>query len=238
TVEIAYTAFMNHSVELADGTRLPILIRKHRSARRMVIRYHPLKAAIGLTLPRYASVRQGLRFVDEKRGWIEKQLHEKSGRIPFAGGQTIPVLGKTYTLKHVGGRGVVTAQGDEILVAGAEDFMARRVREWLKKQAEKEIRTLAAHKSALVGVRVRKISLRDTHSRWGSCSHDGNLSFSWRLVFAPYEVLEYLVSHEVAHLKEHNHSAAFWAVVEELFPEYRKAERWLKAHGRGLYQYG
>src|SRR5262249_62094428 len=123
-------------------------------------------------------------------------------------------------------------------VPGDKQFMSRRVQEWLKVQIREEIVKLAQKKADQIGARVKRVSLRDTSSRWGSCSHDGNLSFSWRLVLAPYEVLEYLVSHEVAHIKEHNHSEKFWALVEKLYPDYEKAQHWLKAHGATLYAYG
>ena len=141
-------------------------------------------------------------------------------------------------IEHVGGRGVVRMENNFIIVPGDVGFMARRVREFLKAHAREEISRLAKDKAKRVGKTVKKISLRDTSSRWGSCSHDGNLSFSWRLVLAPHEVLEYLVAHEVAHLKEHNHSKAFWALVAQLFPAYEQAQQWLRRYGQKLYSYG
>lgn len=221
-----------------NNERLPILIRKHRKSRRMVLRYQPLRKAIGLTLPRYVSIRQGLHFIEEKREWLEREMQEHSHSVPLADGQIIPVLGTHYALKHIGGRGVVRIEGEAILVPGDEAFMARRVREWVKAQAREYVIGLAQEKSALVGRKVRGVALRDTSSRWGSCSHDGALSFSWRLVFAPREILEYVVCHEVAHLREHNHSDAYWNIVAQLFPNYPQAERWLKDYGHQLYGYG
>jgi len=228
---------MNYSITIS-GETLPILIRRHASARRIVIRYQPLAHALSLTLPRYVSIRQGLHFIEEKRRWIALRLKEKPPFVPFADGQAIPVLGRDYVLAHVGGRGVVHIDGDRIVVPGEASFMQRRVREWLKTQLRQEIDRLAGAKAQRIGVKLKKIVLRDTSSRWGSCSHDGNLSFSWRLVFAPAAVLEYMVSHEVAHLKEHNHSDAFWAVVESVYKDYTQAQRWLSAHGQTLYAYG
>jgi predicted metal-dependent hydrolase len=117
-------------------------------------------------------------------------------------------------------------------------FMARRVRDWLKQEARMRISELARQKATLIGKTVRQVSVRDTSSRWGSCSHAGNLSFSWRLILAPYEVFDYVVSHEVAHLQEFNHSDAFWAVVEQLSPGHERWRHWLAAHGPRLYAYG
>lgn len=242
----------------------------------MVIRYQALKQQVSLTLPRYVSIAKGLRFVEEKRGWIEKQLNEEARPVPFADGQMIPFMGKEYVIRHVGGRGVISLHppacggmkgGDDttmekpdvvetspppgatrhpppqagegiIIVPGEAEFLARRVREWLKRRAREEIVPRAEQKASEIGKRLKKISLRDTSSRWGSCSHDGNLSFSWRLIFAPAEVLDYLVCHEVAHLAHHNHGPAFWAAVRRLCPDYEKAQNWLKQHGRRLYAYG
>lgn len=230
---------MKHDYSITIGDELiPILIRRHSTSRRITIRYQPLQHTLSLTLPRYVGVRQGLRFVEEKRGWIERQLTAKPKPIPFADGQVIPMLGKDYTLHHVGGRGLIHIDGDCIFIPGDSAFMPRRVREWLKAQAREEIVRLAHSKAEQIGQKVRKISLRDTTSRWGSCSHDGNLSFSWRLILAPYPVLDYLVSHEVAHLAEHNHSAAFWKVVAHLYKDHEQAQRWLRAHGGKLYAYG
>jgi len=253
----------HYSIAIGNES-LPIVIRKRRGTRRMVIRYQPLQHVIRLTLPSYASIRQGLRFAEEKRSWIERQIASKPKHIPFADGQVIPMFGKNYTLCHVGGRGVVRAatQPDvgcrmldvkqkssltsdiqhltsgTILVPGDIAFMPRRLREWLKTRVKAEITQLAQSKAQQIGCPLKKISLRDTSSRWGSCSHTGNLSFSWRLVFAPYAVLDYMVCHEVAHLAEHNHGKEFWALVARLCPEHEKAERWLKTHGATLYAYG
>ena len=228
---------MSHSI-LIDGNSLPVIIRKHPKSRRMILRYQPLQHHVSLTLPRYVSIRQGLTFVEEKRAWLESQLTEKTQIIPLQDGQMIPVLGKRYTLRHTGGRGLIGIDGEHIMVPGDMAFMKRRVLEWLKRQGRNEITRLANEKSAIINKSVSRISLRDTSSRWGSCSHDGNLSFSWRLVFAPIEVLDYVVSHEVAHLRHLDHSPAFWSTVATLHPQYEKARHWLKANGQSLYAYG
>ena len=228
---------MSHTI-IIDGKQLPIIIRKHTKSRRMVIRYQPVQRHVALTLPRYVSIRQGLHFVEEKRAWIEARINEHSGHVPFIDGAVIPLLGKDYTLKHTSGRGLVRIEGNIIHVPGDTAFMHRRMREWVKRLAREEITALAKIHAAQIGKKLKKISLRDTSSRWGSCSHNGNLSFSWRLIFAPPEVLDYVVSHEVAHLREHNHSQAFWDIVEQLHPNSEKPRKWLKTHGQMLYTYG
>lgn len=227
----------NHFVDIGK-TLLPITIRKHRRSRRMIVRYQPLQKSVSLTLPHAVSIKQGLHFVSEKREWILKQFENYSGQTLFADGQIIPILGKEILLKHVGGRGSVS-EGENILyIHGDAEFIARRMRGYLAQKAKAEIVLLAKDFSEKLNVKIKKISLRDTSSHWGSCSYGGNLSFSWRLIFAPYEVLRYVVAHEVCHIKEHNHSAEFWDLVEAIYPEYKTAKNWLKTNGNLLYKYG
>lgn len=228
---------MSHTI-IIDGNTFPIIIRKHPRSRRMVIRYQPIQRKIGLTLPRYISVKQGLHFVEEKRSWLTRQIAEHQSDVPLMDGQVIPVLGKDYTLCHVGGRGVVTMEENRIMIPGDNLFLKRRVLEWMKRELRKTIMQLANEKAECIGKRIGKISLRDTTSRWGSCNHNGNLSFSWRLLFAPFEVLDYVVSHEVAHIKHLDHSTAFWSAVESLCPDYQSYRDWLKTHGTTLYRFG
>lgn len=175
--------------------------------------------------------------MNEKREWILRQVRQYSDAAGFGDGQVIPVLGRDIRLAHVGGRGTASERDGILQVHGDKEFMSRRVRAWLIKKAKAEIITLAEIFAARIGVRTGNISLRDTISRWGSCSSSGNLSFSWRLVFAPYEVLEYIVAHEVAHIREHNHSPAFWRVVAQICPEYATYRDWLRKNGRLLYLY-
>jgi len=246
---------------------LPVVVSKRKGARSMVLRYQPVAQALTLTLPWHVSVSRGLKFIEEKRAWVLRELTAHPQKVPFTDGQTIPVLGAEYKIVHVGGRGVVTAipsprggglgrghdsaqqnnaplltsplkGGGIIEVPGDEAFMARRVCEWIKKQTEHAIRVNAEEKAEKLGCKIKKITLRDTRSLWGSCTSGGNLSFSWRLAFASPEVLDYLVAHEVAHLAELNHGPAFWKTVGELCPHWKKSRRWIKKYGNTLYRYG
>ncbi|MDX1975295.1 MAG: SprT family zinc-dependent metalloprotease [Rickettsiales bacterium] len=221
-----------------DNQLLPVLFRKHPTSRRIIIRYQSHDRFVCVTLPRYATIRQGLRFVEEKQSWIAAQMQRVPVSYPFEPGQIIPVLGVPHQLVHIGGRGVVTASDGQITVPGEVEFMARRVRDFLRKHAQREIEQLVQHKASLIGVAAKKIVLRDTRSHWGSCTHRGHLSFSWRLVLAPYEVLDYVVAHEVAHLAELNHSPRFWRLTQQLCPQMDNAKGWLSEHGDHLHRYG
>ena len=226
-----------YNIAIHDQT-FPVFIRRHKTARRIVLRYQPLRGAIGITLPRYATLRQGLDFLASKQEWIAGEVLHHRRKIPFQDGEMIPVLGRNYTFKHAGGRGIVTVTDDTILVHGAPEFMARRMRDWIKHTAYETISLLAHAHAMQLDVSIKKISVRDTGSHWGSCSAEGRLSFSWRLAFAPKEVLEYVVCHEVAHLVELNHSKAFWRIVASLCPHWQASRVWLRQHGSELYRFG
>jgi predicted metal-dependent hydrolase len=123
-------------------------------------------------------------------------------------------------------------------VAGAPEHLPRRVRDYLKREAKRELEAASRRYAAMLGVTVKRVAVRDQTSRWGSCTSDGVLSYSWRLILAPSHVLDYLAAHEVAHLVEMNHSRAFWRAVARICPEWERAKGWLSAHGTALHRYG
>lgn len=217
---------------------LPITIRRSPRARRISLRVSQTTQEIELVYPMRGSEKRALAFLESKADWIKRQLAALPQIQPLTAGQVIPVLGKTYTIQHTAKTRGITAMGEGVLhVECLPEFVSRRVQDALKKYLKTRITTLVQEKAAQLGVSVKGIALRETTSRWGSCTADGRLSFCWRLVFAPSNILDYLVSHEVAHLKEMNHSQAFWRVVKSLHPNYDTARNWLKQHGNELYRY-
>lgn len=219
------------------NVRLPINITKRRTSRRLIVRYQPIKKSLSLTLPQATSIKQGLHFVNEKREWIAKQLLQYVNSSQPLHNMSIPILGNETRIEHVGGRGAVTEAEGVLQIHGDIEFMTRRIKKYLIDKLKSEIIILVKNNAEKLAVRTGSITLRDTSSRWGSCSIDGNLSFSWRLVFAPYEVLAYVVAHEVTHIREHNHSHKFWKLLESIYPGYEGPENWLKKNGRSLYSY-
>lgn len=218
--------------------RLPIQIKKHRTSRKLTVRYHPLRKCLALTLPQYVSIKQGLHFVSEKQEWILQQISHYNNYTSFSDGQVLPIFGKDIRLEHRGGRGIISEEDDVWLIHGDIEFIHRRVHKFICSKLEIEVSKLAEGFARQIGVKIKNITLRDTTSHWGSCSANGHLSFSWRLSFAPYEVLEYVVAHEVAHIREHNHSPDFWNLVAQIYPDFRKSKDWLKLNGKDLYKYG
>ncbi len=151
----------------------------------------------------------------------------------------VPVLGVDHVIRHAAGfRGATHRGANEIRVGGEPEFVARRVRDFLIKESRDELARRAKTKASVIGKRVAAVTVRDTRSRWGSCASSGRLSFSWRLILTPEPVFDYVVAHEVAHLREMNHSARFWALVATLTPEVEVPRAWLKANGARLLRFG
>ena len=217
---------------------LPLVIKRHASAKRICLRYNPTQHAISLTLPRRTRVADGLQFLLLKSQWLIDTLQEMPSQKQIKPGVVIPLMGRRIRIKHDATlRGSFKLEPELLTVGGDREFFARRVTEALKKIAAKEISKLAERDAAAIGRRINRITVRDTRSRWGSCSSTGNLSFSWRLVFAPKEVMEYVVAHEVAHLRHMNHSPSFWSAVERICSGYEPAKVWLRLHGKHLYRF-
>lgn len=217
---------------------LPLRIRRHQRAKRICLRYIPTDHAISLTLPRHTRVNDGLLFLMQKSEWLIATLRDMPCQKQIKPGVVIPLLGKRVRIKHDATiRGKWLLQDDVLSVAGSRDEFPERVTEALKHIARVRLSQLAENDAARIGRRIDRVTVRDTRSRWGSCSSTARLSFSYRLIFAPREVMEYVVAHEVAHLRHMNHSAAFWSCVEALCPEYEPAREWLKLHGKDLYRF-
>lgn len=213
---------------------LEITLRRSARARRFSLRVSRLDGRITLSLPTRARESEAMEFARAQEGWLRTAL----ARMPRADrvgiGSVIPVEGRTLRLVAGAGRRIM-ATDDSLIVPGDPDLAGARVQAWLKALARDRLVAASDHYAGLVGRKVTRVSLRDTRSRWGSCSHEGALMYSWRLILAPPEVLAYVAAHEVAHLLEMNHSDRFWAVVDRLYPGWQAQRRWLHAEGGALH---
>jgi predicted metal-dependent hydrolase len=222
-----------------DERKVPLVFRENRRAQRIIMRLDYGAASVVIVLPKRTSRQEGKRFALSNKDWIEERLDQLAEPVPFRHGTSIPFLGEPHRIRHrPNARGVVWCAEGEINVAGYEEHLPRRVHEWLKSEAKREIETRARDKADAIGKKITKISIRDTKSRWGSCTDEGELAFSWRLILAPRFVLDYVIAHEVAHLKEMNHGPRFWKLCRELSRSINPAREWLEAHGTDLYRYG
>ena len=212
--------------------------RRSARARRVSLRIDPRGGAIIVTLPGRASRKAGLALLMDNAGWVAERLAALPGAIPFADGATIPLHGIDRVIRHTGTPGPARLEGDTLLVGGDPAFLPRRVGDFLRAEARRELAALAMQKAALAGLRPRRVSLKDTKSRWGSCAADRSLAFSWRLVMAPRHVQDYVAAHEVAHLRHMNHGRDFWALVGTLTPHQEAAMAWLRDQGPALLRIG
>lgn len=222
-----------------------VAVRRSEQARRMTLRVRSAARDVTLTIPPGASRFAAQDFVERHVGWIEQRLARLPERIPFEPGETVPLRGVPHLIVHREAmRGLVRiepgARGGDPMIAvyGLPAHAPRRVADWLKRLAKDELAAAVDRHAAALGVSVGRLSIKDTKSRWGSCSATGDLSFSWRLILAPAHVLDYLAAHEIAHRLEMNHGPRYWANVARLFPDFEVSEAWLKAHGATLHRYG
>ena len=219
--------------------RVPLIYQTNKRARRIILRFDHGEGRIVVVLPRRATLAEGRRFALLNRGWIRDRLDLLPEPVPFRAGRSVPFLGVMHRIRHQPqARGVVWQEEGAIHVAGRAEHLARRIEDWLRREARREIERRARAKAELIGKRIAAITIRDPKSRWGSCSPRGQLSFSWRLILAPRHVLDYVVAHEVAHLKELNHGPRFWKLTAELTRDADGARAWLNEHGPLLHRYG
>ncbi|MEW6450366.1 MAG: SprT family zinc-dependent metalloprotease [Pseudomonadota bacterium] len=221
-----------------------VRVRRHRQARRYTLRIQAASREVILTMPPRGSLKEAKEFAQKHGGWIAARLCRLPVAAPFADGAVVPLRGAPHRVVHRPGvRGTVWTEvaenGEALLcVAGQAPHIERRVSDYLRREAHRDLE-VASHRAAeQLGVTVKRISVRDQSSRWGSCSTTGVLSYSWRLILAPPFVLDYLAIHEVAHLVEMNHSPRFWRLVINLCPDANRAKTWLDVHGNDLHRYG
>jgi predicted metal-dependent hydrolase len=193
-----------------------------------------------VTVPRGTGERALRRFLDESTSWIARRLDEERERaslhaLGLAQPGTAWFAGERLVIRRVDGRPGAARRGS-ILVVGGPDPVAA-IERWYRREARRLVETAAEREAARLGLSYARISVRDQRTRWGSCSTLGTLSFSWRLALAPPEVLEYVVVHELLHLREHNHSRAFWRLLDEHRPGWRAQAGWLRKHGEELQAY-
>ena len=213
--------------------------RRSRRARRISLRIDPRGGAVVVTLPPRTGRTAGMALLMNHADWVAKRLAALPGPVPFADGAAVPLHGVEHRIRHDAGlRAGVRVEGRDILVSGEAAFLPRRVGDFFRAEARRRFCALVAEKAAQGQLEPRRITVKDTRSRWGSCAASRNLAFSWRLVMAPPQVQDYVAAHEVAHLRHMNHGPRFWALVRELTPHTDAAVAWLRAHGPRLLRIG
>ncbi len=211
---------------------VPVRLKRSSRARRFSLRVSRADGTVSLSLPLWAPETEALAFLKEREDWLRGHLARAPGRKRPEIGGTIPICGIERPIVAGTGRAARFAGGAVQVKDGAR--MPPRVRALLQALARERLVAASDRYAATLGKPFGRVSLRDTRSRWGSCSAKGDLMFSWRLIMAPTEVLDYVAAHEVAHLVEMNHSPAFWSTCARLYPEFEGPRAWLKTHGPHL----
>lgn len=222
--------------QLPGHPGIEITLRRSSQARRFSLRVSRLDGRVTLSLPARAREGEALAFAAGQADWIRRMV-ERAGRAVAAGpGAALPFEGRMVTVTPAQIR-APRIEGEALLVPEGAGAPGARVQAFLKVMARQRLSECADRHAGMLGRPYLRLTLRDPRSRWGSCAADGSLMFSWRLIMAPPEVLDYVAAHEVAHLAEMNHSEAFWAVVAGLMPGYAQHRAWLKKNGTALHGY-
>lgn len=212
-----------------------MVFKPHHRAKRMKLRYDAATNSAVITMPPRSKKNDAEKFVKQNLTWLEKQRMAAPVRQYLFPGFIIPFKGQDHLIIHKpDSTGRVLIQNNEIIIGGPLEGLPVRLENYLRKQARIEIEPIAKMMAFKINKKIKRIQIRDTKSRWGSCSSSGALSFSWRLIMTPPEILEYVVAHEVAHLEELNHSYKFWTVVDQLVDHAKNSRKWLKTKGQKL----
>ncbi|MCB9979387.1 MAG: M48 family metallopeptidase [Rhodospirillales bacterium] len=241
-MSLLFQNFLSRESQALPPDLPPVTVRRSARARRMALRLDPLSREVHLIIPERTSLKRAYDFARAHAVWIDRNLSSLPDPVPFVHGAVLPVFGKNRCVRVIQNPGVrstrIDLTDDEIVVLSNAVDPQARLRRRMILWAQEALDVRAREKSAQIGVFPRVIRVRDTKSRWGSCSPEGDLNFSWRLIFAPVEAMDYVVAHEVAHMRHMNHGPAFWALCRDLSTDFLTGHRWMRTQGYSLMRYG
>ncbi|MEM7299868.1 MAG: SprT family zinc-dependent metalloprotease [Pseudomonadota bacterium] len=226
-----------------DGQKRPVAVVENPRTKRLTLRLMPGSAGLKLTVPPRTPERDIREFLNRNKAWAAARLSRLPDVIQLEEGALVPFRGVEHLICTSGQmRGIVKHQmvdnQHSLIVPGQPEHVARRLTDFFKKEARAALTERSHIHAKTLGVKIAGISIRDTTSRWGSCSSSRRLSYSWRIILAPPDVLDYLAAHEVSHLREMNHSPRFWAHVKSICPHMETSKAWLRTNGALLHAVG
>jgi predicted metal-dependent hydrolase len=242
-------------------------LRRSPRAKRFSLKVSHTERAAILTLPNRGRVEDANAFLARHADWLKRQLERLPEPVPFVDGAIVPLRGELHRIKFAGPqrysrvvwnessadngappvnlgdlRNLSCLRADasipSLYVTGDREHAPRRFHDWLRAEVRRDLAVSVEKHAKTLACEPKRIAIRDQATRWGSCSTSGTLSFSWRLIFAPPFVLDYVAAHEVAHLREMNHGPRFWRLLRDTVPGMYKARSWLKANGAELHRFG
>jgi len=225
-----------------DGKPVAVTVRLNPRARRLIVKVHPSTGEVTIVAPSKRSVDHAIDFARGETDWIAQRLKQVPPPVPLGLGARILYRGEEHVIRRGEGRRTPAwidhEDGNRIIrVTGQSEHAGRRVHDFLKREARKVLEARSFEYAGYLGTAPKHLTVRDTASRWGSCSTQRSLSFSWRLILAPPFVLDYVVAHEVAHMREMNHGPRFWRLVEDLIGDTERPQVWLRESGSLLHRY-
>lgn len=232
-----------HNKRMVDFTDISphLNVKISPKAKRLALRLDSRARRVNLVIPKRASLKKAYEFAENHQSWIVDKINGLPSPVPYINGAVLPIMGTNKTLRIVKSSSKVTKismTSDEVLVETQLDDPSPRIGRYLRQHAAIELEKIANTKAALLNKKLSTFTVRDMQSRWGSCSLDGRMSLSWRLVFAPMEAIDYVISHESAHLVHDNHGKEFWALCEEISANFTSGLKWMKENGINLGRYG
>lgn len=231
------TLLTGQTFNLDNKFDFDIKIVRSSLAKRLTLRIDEKNHRPILTIPRLCTQNKAISFINDNHDWIVNMLARLPKAKTFCNGESISFFGNSYIILHAPKQRGTYIEDGFIKVGGDIEFIHRRVLDFLKQQSLKILSDLTVKKAKQIGYRVSGVSIKDTKSRWGSCSTLGNINYNWRICMAPSHVIDYLVCHEVMHLKHPNHSISFWEDLKNICPDYENGRHWLKIRGKELYKY-
>lgn len=224
--------------DVASKVDYPLEVVRSKSFKRLSLRIDTKKNLPILNVPFFCSVAQAVDFANKYKIWVAKKMLLLPEKKLFTNGETISLFGQEFAISHRKDmRGGAFVDGNELVVCGGEEFLHRRVRDFIKSRAASVFLEMSQQKAKQIGCKVNRVLIKDTKSRWGSCSSLDNINYSWRIALAPIAVVDYLMAHEVAHLKHKNHSEEFWDCVKNLAVDFDNGHTWLKKNAKLLNLY-
>jgi predicted metal-dependent hydrolase len=214
-----------------------VLIQRKLFLKKLTLRFSKKQKAFVVSAPSLLSFAKITNFIDSAHAWFAKiEAHQPKAPHVIVPGDSISVLGKVVRVDFIQSPKSMVVMKDNVLeVHGIQSKFAQILIKYLKDLAFEKFSHYSHEYAAVLGVKINQIVIKDMKTRFGSCSSFGNLNYCWRVILAPEPVLAYLCAHEVSHLKEMNHSKKFWGHVEQLCPDYKNLQKWLKQHSKELF---
>lgn len=232
------TLLTGKTYNIEQEVGFPLKVIKSSRAKKLTLRIDSKEHIPVLSIPKYCSQKKAIEFVLIHKSWIDDSLQKLPQSKPFENGDTISLFGHNIIITHAPERRLgAIIEDNKLLVSGNIEFIHRRVKDFIKRKAKNEFYKRSSKYAKKLGQNINDVTIKDTKSRWGSCSSLQNLNYNWRIALAPDFVINYLMAHEVSHLQHPDHSAAFWNCVADLYPDCEAGEHWLKTHGKDLYLY-